>query len=167
MLVNSAGSLGLAGPGGASKFIFSQMCEDEHTQKSLFSMNKIFTKTCQNQTFTNSSCSICSYQVKKCNSRNCKTCSIFNESHTFTSTVTGRKYHLNVGEDVSCASSNLIYLLQCNYCKLQYVGQTCLKLRERMGGHRGGVCNDQESKIFYEHFTRGPCQGYSFSVQII
>ena len=36
-----------------------------------------------------------------------------------------------------------------------------------MGGHRSGICNDQESKIFYEHFTRGLCQGYGFSVQII
>ena len=30
-----------------------------------------------------------------------------------------------------------------------------------------GVCNDQESTVFYEHFTRGLWQGYSFSVQII
>ena len=36
-----------------------------------------------------------------------------------------------------------------------------------MGGHRSGVCNDQESKVFYEHFTRGKCNGYGFTVQII
>ena len=36
-----------------------------------------------------------------------------------------------------------------------------------MGGHRLGICNDQESKIFYEHFTRGTCNGYGFTVQII
>ena len=36
-----------------------------------------------------------------------------------------------------------------------------------MGGHCSGVCNDQESKIFYEHFTKTECQGYGFTVQII
>ena len=167
MLVNSAGCLGTMGPGGASGFIFSQLCEDESTKNSQFSNNKTFTNLCTNQTFTNSNCSLCNYKINKCNSRNCKTCPIFNENHTFISTVTGCKYHVNIGEDVSCASTNLIYLLQCRYCKLQYVGQTCQTLRERIGGHRSGVCNDQESKIFYEHFTKTKCQGFGFTVQII
>ena len=167
MLVDSAGSLGIVGLGGASGFIFSQQCEDESSNNSQFNNNKKFIQVCTNQTFNNSSCSLCKYKVNKCNVRNCKTCSIFNENHTFISTVTGRKYHTSIGEDVTCSSTNLVYLLQCNYCKLQYVGQTCQTLRERMGGHRSGICNDQESKIFYEHFTRGLCQGYGFSVQII
>ena len=167
MLENSAGSFGIGGLGGASGFIFSQLCEDESTKNSQFSKNKQFSYLNANQTFNNSNCSLCNYKITKCNSRNCKTCTIFNENHTFISTVTGRKYHVNVGEDVSCASTNLIYLLQCKHCKLQYVGQTCQTLRERMGGHRSGVCNDQESKIFYEHFTKTECQGYGFTVQII
>ena len=58
MLVNSTGSLGLVGLWGASGFIFSQLCKDEQTQKSLFSTNKILKKTCQSQTFTNSSCEV-------------------------------------------------------------------------------------------------------------
>ena len=36
-----------------------------------------------------------------------------------------------------------------------------------MGGHRAGVSNDKESKIFYEHFTQTQCQGFGFTVQII
>ena len=159
MLVDSAGSLGIVGWGGASGFIFSQMCEDESIQNSQLS-NKKLSQVCQGQTFTNSSWSLCTYKIT--NVCNCKTCSIFNENHTFNSTVTGRKYHLNIGEDVTCSSTNLVYLLQCNFCKLQYVGQTCQTLRERMGGHRSGICNDQESKVFYKHFTRGLCNGYVF-----
>ena len=87
--------------------------------------------------------------------------------HTFISTVTRCQYHVNIGEDVSCASTNLVYLLQCRYCKLQYVGQTCQTLRERMGGNWSGVCNDQESKILYEYFTKTQYQGFVFTVQII
>ena len=64
-------------------------------------------------------------------------------------------------------STNLVYSLQCRYCKLQYVGQTCQTLRERMGGHWSGVCNDKESKIFYEHITKTQCKGFGFIVIII
>ena len=36
-----------------------------------------------------------------------------------------------------------------------------------MGGNWSGVCNNQESKILYEHFTKTKCQGFGFTVQII
>ena len=135
MVLNSTGGLDLVGSGGTSGFIFSQLCEDNLTIQSQFSNNKVFSQLLTNQTFNNSNCSLCNYKVTKCNVRNCKTCPILNENHTFISTVTGRQYHVNIGGDVSCTSTNLVYLLQCRYCKLQYVGQTCQTLRERMGGH--------------------------------
>ena len=47
------------------------------------------------------------------------------------------------------------------------MGQTCQTLRERMGGNWSGVCNNQESKILYEHFTKTKCQGFGFTVQTI
>ena len=68
MLVDSAGSLGIVGLGGASGFIFSQQCEDESSNNSQFSNNKKFIQVCTNQTFNNSSCSLCKYKVNKCNS---------------------------------------------------------------------------------------------------
>ena len=118
MLVDSAGSLDIVGLGGASGFIFSQLCEDESTTRSKFSNNKNLSYEYVDQSFNNSSCSLCKYKIVKCKVRNCKTCLIFNENHTFTSIVTGRHYHVNIGEDVSCSRTNLIYLLQCKYCKL-------------------------------------------------
>ena len=45
---------------------------------------------------------------------------------------------------LSCKSKNLIYLIQCNKCKCQYIGETKRQLNERFGEHRRSILNDQQ-----------------------
>ncbi|KAL9986541.1 hypothetical protein ACROYT_G000708, partial [Oculina patagonica] len=76
--------------------------------------------------------------VFRCNRRRCKTCPFIKEgtsSYTFHSTNEQRQ----IRQHISCYSSNLIYMIQCNKCKLQYIGETKRKARNRFGEHRRAI----------------------------
>ena len=45
---------------------------------------------------------------------------------------------------INCHSSNLVYLLTCDNCGLQYVGETVQKLSERFSGQRAGLKMPEE-----------------------
>ena len=57
----------------------------------------------------------------KCGSKRCEVCLNVNETSTFTSTVLGETYIIN--HKFNCNDKCLVYLLTCNCCKKQYVGQ--------------------------------------------
>lgn len=46
-----------------------------------------------------------------------------------------------------CNSSNIVYLITCLKCELQYVGETKNKLRDRMNGHRSAVHLNKDTPI--------------------
>ena len=84
---------------------------------------------------------------------------------TFVSNVTKKTYtsinHSNI--PVACDSQNLVYLLTCKKCNMQYVGETTIKLSNRMNIHR-------TSKTGCEHMInhkQNSCPGASFSIQVI
>ena len=67
--------------------------------------------------------------VKKCNSKKCKTCPFIQDglsSCTFKNT--GQTHQIK--QTITCASKNLIYMIQCRKCKntpntpAEYIGQT-------------------------------------------
>ena len=110
-------------------------------------------------------------RVCKCNSSfGCRTCEILKPSDHISSSVTHRM-HKVVNNDVAwgnCSSSNLIYLISCDNCGLQYVGQTAQQLRKRMSKHRNDIFHGKGScPYLVKHFNSGPCQGSNFSVRII
>ena len=73
----------------------------------------------------------------KCNRRNCRYCPPIDKSGEVTSSSTGRKYRSMV--NVTCNSSNLIYIIACTICKIQYVGQTKNKILVRMNQHYSSI----------------------------
>ena len=72
--------------------------------------------------------------VSKCNRPRCSDCSSIVESNSFSSTTASAAF--NVRENFSCASSDVIYLITCKKCHLQYVGQTQQKCSQRMNKHK-------------------------------
>ena len=74
---------------------------------------------------------------------------------------------------LNCASTNLIYLLTCNKCFVQYTGETAQKrTSHRMSDHirsteECNANNDQGCRYLKAHFTQGPCKGEAFSLNII
>ena len=57
-----------------------------------------------------------------CNNRRCKTCNILIQSDSFTSPCTGSTHKIRF--EFKSTTRNLVYLIQCRRCGLQYVGET-------------------------------------------
>ena len=70
----------------------------------------------------------------KCGSKRCEVCLNVNETSTFASTVTGETYIIN--HKFNCNDKYLVYLLTCNCCKKQYVGQTVDEFRFRWNNYK-------------------------------
>ena len=74
----------------------------------------------------------------RCHRNRCKTFPFITEettSYTFFSTNEQRRtrYH------ITCSSSNLVYMIQCNKCNVQYVGEIKRHLSDRFGEHRRAI----------------------------
>jgi hypothetical protein len=92
--------------------------------------------------------------INKCGSRNCATCPLLQTKNVFYSHTLNRR--ICIRNRFTCQSSNLIYVLQCPICDIQYVGQTKSTLRQRMVKHRNKY-NDKLLKPrrkIYEHFDQ-------------
>ena len=60
--------------------------------------------------------------------------------YTFFTTNEARK----ITDSISCHSKNLIYLIECKRCHLQYSGETKRQLSERFAEHRRSILNHQQ-----------------------
>ena len=77
------------------------------------------------------------YRCTRCTSKRCLTCDNILATSRFYST--NSKNYYNLSTDMNCDSENVIYLVTCNLCGLQYVGETGMKLRDRITVHRSCI----------------------------
>ena len=64
-----------------------------------------------------------------------------------------------IKSNLTCDTKNLIYMIQCNRCNLQYIGQTKRRLKDRFNEHRRTIDNaNNKSKpaTAAEHFLSSP-----------
>ena len=87
-----------------------------------------------------------------CKGRNCKCCAEIVTWNTFSSTTTSRTY--NIRSEMACKSSNLVYLITCKRCNLQYVGETKQPLHIRMNEHVQISRPKKTDKPVAAHFCR-------------
>jgi hypothetical protein len=84
-------------------------------------------------------------KCKPCGKPRCASCSIINMTNQFTSTTHGKTRRLK--HNVDCGSQDIIYLITCKICKIQYVGETRCSLRKRFSHHRSCVkLNNENNK---------------------
>ena len=88
--------------------------------------------------------------AKPCNSSRCSTCPFFMETHIFKSHQTNQTFYIK--QNLSCDSKNVIYLINCKKCGIQYVGQTSLTLRDRFTRHRFDI-RHKANKTVSNHFN--------------
>ena len=111
--------------------------------------------------------------IKKCQNSKCKLANNFKPSDKVSSTVTHRLYPCvnHEGPTVAtCNTSNVIYLITCSTCHLQYVGETAQNLNIRFAKHRlcmSGNINSKSCKHVSDHFSKGFCKNSEYTVQII
>ena len=60
------------------------------------------------------------------------------------STATKQTFKIQTNK-TSCNTNNLIYLIECDNCGLQYIGQTKRSLRHRFHNHRFDILNNEKN----------------------
>ena len=113
-------------------------------------------------------------KIKKHNSKHgCTLCHRLVTKDHYISSSTHRVYESSIPTNVaslSCNSTNLVYLITCQKCKLQYTGETAQLLRERIRHHVSCFNHpekDNTCRILSEHFGMGLCKNATFTVNII
>lgn len=72
-----------------------------------------------------------------CHKPRCKVCTQMTTTTVAKSTANG--FSLKIRGDFSCETDNVVYLLECSICKLQYIGQTENAFRYRFNNHKAHV----------------------------
>lgn len=70
----------------------------------------------------------------KCGDLRCRTCPFIQEGETINITSTGRDFRIKT--HMNCKSQNVLYIITCQGCKLQYVGMTNDRLIARIRVHK-------------------------------
>ncbi|XP_038062839.1 uncharacterized protein LOC119733315 [Patiria miniata] len=87
----------------------------------------------------------------KCDNDCCNACQVhIKESHSFYGHSSGTT-HSTIG-NITCGTSNVIYLISCRVCGIQYVGQTKSALDRCFIGHRAMVNQKQLQDPVGDHF---------------
>lgn len=88
--------------------------------------------------------------VDQCRLSRCKCC-----EHILTGSVysdsTGTKSFI-VKQNFDCSSTDVIYLIKCEFCKVLYVGQTARKLKDRLNNHRSDIRLNKNTAVA-KHFN--------------
>lgn len=96
---------------------------------------------------------------------NCRYCKIMNTTGTVVSTTTGRTYTTPRGG--SCRHNNLVYLLTCNKCKKQHVGQRYCPLMNRLSELLYYINKGDITQPLSRHFAKQDHRGQNIQVQIL
>ena len=103
----------------------------------------------------------------QCKRKWCQTCHDVKETETFTSTTTDKTFKIN--HNLNCNDKCLVYLLTCNVCLKQYVGQTVKEFRCRWNNYKNndrkyqeyGTCIQQH---LFQHFSE---EGYHSFLEVV
>jgi len=91
--------------------------------------------------------------ITPCQQPKCATCKYhLTCSPTFKSTHKKRAATYHIRHQLSCNSTNVIYLITCSKCKKQYVGCTTQQLNTRINHHRSNIYNKRQIYIS-KHFN--------------
>ena len=110
----------------------------------------------------------------KFNNKRCDVCNYVIPGDSFSSHVISRSYTINSRLD--CNSRNVVYLISCEVCGLQYVGSTTTKFRLSFNNHKSRLrahlrmsdADKETDNIIYKHFHSPGHHGLSdLNVQII
>ena len=106
-----------------------------------------------------------------CDKSRFQVCKVMCNTNIFKSHVTNKEYSINFS--FNCDSSNVVYLLECNVCGIQYVGSTCTPFRTRFNNYKacnrkfnGGASGVPQADIF-RHFAGEGHRGFLEDIKII
>ena len=98
-----------------------------------------------------------------CEDKSCKTCKVRNFGKSFNSSSTGLFYNIN--QETNCKTKNVCYLLTCESCDDQYVGETKQQLNHRINEHNSDIRLKEKSLPVVKQFEK--CSPTNFNVTAI
>ena len=75
-------------------------------------------------------------QCKPCHDNRCQLSTTFISANCVTSACSGRTFHC-CNQGANCNMKWAVYMIMCDVCGMQYVGQTC-NISSRMNGYKSG-----------------------------
>lgn len=103
----------------------------------------------------------------RCTIKQCVICPKLKFANTTKSSQTGFTHPTMKYGDANCSSTCLIYLITCNKCKIQYVGETSTTLKQRMSKHRNSFKNDKYNTYISNHFQANDHNPEDFTIEIL
>ena len=100
------------------------------------------------------SCQPCNHSSSLC-------CKYLNSTNTFTSSVTMKTY--NIYHKTNCKSKNVIYLLECTLCSIQYIGKSEWPFNLRLNNYKHRIKPIASDKLLpvEQHFRQN---NHDFSI---
>ena len=87
---------------------------------------------------------------KPCERPKCSCCNKINETQTFKSTSNNKTF--TTFHSVNCQSSWVIDIIECNTCRLQYIGKSETGFNLRLNNHGNHIKKEVNSCELTEHF---------------
>ena len=103
--------------------------------------------------------------AETCMDDDCKNCRFINTETKFQS-HTNKRCHSYRGPPVTCALQNVVYLISCQRCGKQYVGETKRHCISRTKEHRADIKHNRKTPVGI-HFNKENHSINDFSVQVI
>ena len=83
---------------------------------------------------------------RKCTSNRCSLCNHHSqETNTIQSTSTKQTFQIQ--DKLTCTSKNIIYVITCKKCNVQYVGETGQMARNRFNHHNSTIRTNKQTPI--------------------
>ena len=95
-------------------------------------------------------------KITKCGLMRCRTCPYLNECNVFYSKITNQRFHpiLNSCNSLNCQTENVVHLISCKLCDLQYIGESKNSIQKRFAGHRSSINLGKNHQLTHNHFHR-------------
>ena len=105
--------------------------------------------------------------ISKCNGR-CFLCQDhFIPRNYVKSTLYNKKFQCLLTGQVNCKTNNIIYLLECKNCQLQYVGETINNIYKRFSGHKTTITKEKTNNYLVQHCNNGTCSVSNLTITIL
>ena len=82
----------------------------------------------------------------------CKACAHIKTGVTFRSSTTNQEFRVKATAD--CRTKNVVYLIECARCSIQYIGETENALRAYLTGHRFDISHQKLDRPVAHHFSQ-------------
>ena len=102
--------------------------------------------------------------MKKCN-KPCPICPFIKEGKFVKASKSGQI--VEIDGSYTCQSKNVIYCVNCEKCRMQYIGQSERTLQERVQEHLGYIRNEKCNQPTGHHFNQDLHFIHDFRVSII